>query len=211
MDCTSGDPHATQALAAAAAARGHAVVDAPVSGGPAGAAAGTLAVLVGGAAADVARVAPLLASFAKKVEHLGPVGSGHAVKAVNNALNATHLLAGAEGLLALQRFGVAPERALAAINMSSGRSLQTEARLPEQVLTRRFAYGFKLGLMHKDLKIAQGLMSATAPLPGASSYFERTERIFATAAAEQGADEDYTKACMVLEKAAGMELHGCLS
>ena len=80
VDCTSGDPLATQELARSAATKGHAFVDAPVSGGPAGAVAGKLAVLVGGADGDVARVSELLGCFAKKVEHLGPVGSGHAVK-----------------------------------------------------------------------------------------------------------------------------------
>ena len=213
VDCTSGDPDKTQALARTAEERGHEFVDAPVSGGPAGAAAGALAVLAGGTDGAVARARPLLESFAKKLEHVGAVGAGHAVKSINNALNATHLLAGAEGLLALQRFGVAPARALAAINLSSGRSLQTEARLPQQVLTRKFGYGFKLGLMLKDLRIAQRLVAGTA-LPctdtgaggTAAHYFERTEALLAQAVADEGADVDYTRCCAVLEKAAGAEL-----
>ena len=213
VDCTSGDPQQTQALALAAERAGHELVDAPVSGGPAGATAGTLAVLVGGTERAVARARPVLESFSRKLEHVGTVGAGHAVKSVNNALNATHLLAGAEGLLALQRFGVAPARALAAINLSSGRSLQTEARLPQQVLTRQFGYGFKLGLMLKDLRIAQKLV-ADAALPGtdtiaggtAAHYFERTEALLAQAVADEGADVDYTRCCAVLEKAAGAEL-----
>merc|ERR1719373_683046 len=100
------------------------------------------------------RVLPVLQAFAKKVVRCGPTGAGHAVKAVNNALNVTHLLLGAEGLLALQRLGVDPDVALDAINGSSGRSLQTQGRLPQEVLSRKFAYGFKLPLMAKDCRIA---------------------------------------------------------
>mmetsp|Transcript_37645 Transcript_37645/g.118644 ORF Transcript_37645/g.118644 Transcript_37645/m.118644 type:complete len:93 (-) Transcript_37645:628-906(-) len=81
--------------------------------------------------------------------HVGPCGSGHAVKSVNNAMNATHLIIAAEGLCTLQKFGVCPADALSVINASSGRSLQTEVRMPMSVLPRTFDYGFKLGLMEK--------------------------------------------------------------
>eukprot|EP00658_Telonema_sp_P-2_P057648 TRINITY_DN4607_c0_g3_i1.p1 TRINITY_DN4607_c0_g3~~TRINITY_DN4607_c0_g3_i1.p1 ORF type:complete len:231 (-),score=50.08 TRINITY_DN4607_c0_g3_i1:54-746(-) len=100
VDCTSGDPLQTRELASMCQARGHRFMDAPVSGGPAGAAAGKLAVLAGGSRDAVEAVLPWLNCFSKKVEHIGPVGAGHATKAVNNALNTTHLLAAAEGLLA---------------------------------------------------------------------------------------------------------------
>merc|ERR1719356_475725 len=82
-----------------------------------------------------------------------------AIKAVNNLLNATHLMIATEALLALKRAGVDPVTALAVINKSSGRSLQTEVRLPEEVLTRKFGYGFKLGLMHKDCDTAASMLS----------------------------------------------------
>merc|ERR1719413_344446 len=104
------------------------------------------------------RVMPVIQSFSKKVVRCGPVGAGHAVKAVNNALNVTHLLLGHEGLLALQRMGVDPSVAVEAINGSSGRSLQTEVRLPKEVLSREFAYGFKLPGIVKDCRIASGLL-----------------------------------------------------
>ena len=137
------------------------------------------------------------------------MGAGHATKAVNNALNATHLLAGAEGLIALQRFGIAPERALAAINVASGRSLQTEQRLPQTVLSRSFDYGFKLELMHKDLRIADGLM-ANASLPeggGSANYFSRTSALYGAALGALGEGADYTEAVKLLERSAGTELH----
>ena len=107
VDCTSGEPSATVEIAARLGARGIRVVDCPVSGGPAGAEAGTLTTMLGGADDDVAAVLPLVAStFSKKAVHVGPIGSGHAVKAINNALNTAHVLLGAEGLLALRKFGV---------------------------------------------------------------------------------------------------------
>eukprot|EP00658_Telonema_sp_P-2_P057647 TRINITY_DN4607_c0_g1_i2.p1 TRINITY_DN4607_c0_g1~~TRINITY_DN4607_c0_g1_i2.p1 ORF type:complete len:371 (+),score=74.94 TRINITY_DN4607_c0_g1_i2:55-1167(+) len=210
VDCTSGDPLQTRELASMCQARGHRFMDAPVSGGPAGAAAGKLAVLAGGSRDAVEAVLPWLNCFSKKVEHIGPVGAGHATKAVNNALNTTHLLAAAEGLLALQKFGIAPERALAAINVSSGRSLQTEQRIPDKVLTGTFDYGFKLGLMHKDLTIASALMAQTS-LPmttkqGCENYFSRTEAIYKAAQGELGDDADYTEAVKMLEHASGLEL-----
>ncbi|CAE8641168.1 unnamed protein product, partial [Polarella glacialis] len=151
VSCTSGEPAVTRRLAQSLKERyGIDFLDAPVSGGPKGAAAGTISCMVGAddeAAAQ--RALPVLRSFTGKIVRCGPAGSGHAVKAVNNAMNVTHLLLGVEGLLALQRFGVDPAVALEAINSSSGRSLQTEQRIPQEVLTGRFDYGFKLPLMAK--------------------------------------------------------------
>lgn len=160
------------------------LVDCPVSGGPSGAASGQLTAMVGGEPEAVARATRLIALFAQKnIVPCGSLGCACAVKSVNNALNVSHLalvrsldscvpcsamcvadatawptiaacLQAGEGLLALAKFGVAPEVALRAINGSSGRSLQTQERLPHAVLTRSFDYGFKLGLMLKDVDIA---------------------------------------------------------
>ena len=145
IDCTSGDPNTTRETARALERVGVTMVDSPVSGGPDGAKTGELTAMVGGDANRVAH--PVISRFAKKkIVHCGPIGSGHAVKAVNNCLNAAHLIVGGEALIALAKWGVQPEIALNAINASSGRSLQTEVRLPEEVLSRKFDYGFKLGL-----------------------------------------------------------------
>jgi 3-hydroxyisobutyrate dehydrogenase len=144
VDCTSGDPRRTREIGAGALARaGVSMVDCPVSGGPAGAASGQLTAMIGSDDAEALLVAaPLVALFAHKaVVRTGPLGSGHAVKAINNALNVAHLAIASEGLLALAAMGVPPTIALAAINGSSGRSLQTQERLPKEVLTRRFGYG----------------------------------------------------------------------
>jgi len=152
------------------------------------------------AAAD--RVEALVQAFAKKVVRCGPAGSGHAVKAVNNAMNSAHLLLGAEGLLALAANGVSPDVALEAINGSSGRSLQTQERLPQEVLTGRFAYGFKLPLMAKDCRIAGSVMEGcpgATLLPAAVAAVQRAE-------SEEAEDADYTRIVCPLERAAGAEL-----
>ena len=153
IDCTSGEPNATKAIAHTLKGVGISMFDCPVSGGPDGALSGQLTAMVGGDDKHAAR--PFISLFAKKaIVDCGPIGAGHAVKAMNNCLNAAHLILGGEALLTLTKLGVKPDVALNAINSSSGRSLQTEIRIPREVLSRKFDYGFKLGLMLKDVKIA---------------------------------------------------------
>src|SRR5688572_15517989 len=103
VDCTSGDPTTSRRIAARLATQGVAFVDAPVSGGVAGALSASLTIMVGGDAKDLERVRPVLEKFGKKIVHCGAIGTGDAVKAVNNALLAAHLWTAAEGLLALRR------------------------------------------------------------------------------------------------------------
>jgi 3-hydroxyisobutyrate dehydrogenase-like beta-hydroxyacid dehydrogenase len=122
-------------------------------------------------------------------------------------LNATHLIVGGEALIALAKWGVQPEIALNAINASSGRSLQTEVRLPEEVLSRQFDYGFKLGLMLKDVRIAvDGLLSAEESCRE-GSMLPLVKRLLEKSTDEQGYDADYTRVVRTLELGAGIELH----
>jgi 3-hydroxyisobutyrate dehydrogenase len=206
IDCTSGDPNTTRETARALERVGVTMVDSPVSGGPDGAKTGELTAMVGGDANRVAH--PVISRFAKKkIVHCGPIGSGHAVKAVNNCLNAAHLIVGGEALIALAKWGVQPEIALNAINASSGRSLQTEVRLPEEVLSRKFDYGFKLGLMLKDVRIAvDGLLSAEESCRE-GSILPLVKRLLEKSTDEQGYDADYTHVVRTLELSAGIELH----
>ena len=213
VDCTSGDPAQTRAIAESLPDTAT-LLDCPVSGGPRGAAAGTVTAMVGGDAAAYARVRPLLRKFAKTIKHVGrSVGAAHAVKAMNNALNATHLLAAAEALAALTNFGVAPGAALACINASSGQSLQTRVRIPAEVLPRKFAYGFKLGLMRKDVRIADGLMrgyggggDGGGGEAAASYFFQHTLATLDAGVEALGADADYTESVKLVEARAGCEL-----
>lgn len=161
VDMGSSEPAATRALAERASALGIAVVDAPVSGGVGGAQRGTLTIMAGGDAEDVARVRPLLDALGGRILHVGPAAAGHALKALNNLLSATHLLASAEALEVGVRFGLDPEVLLDAINTSTGRCGSTERKLPDFVLSGRFDSGFALGLMLKDMRIATNLAKAT--------------------------------------------------
>ncbi|GAA2643700.1 oxidoreductase [Paractinoplanes durhamensis] len=156
VDMSSSEPLRTRALAAALKARGLTLVDAPVSGGVARARTGKLTIMTGGDSADLDRVEPVL-SILGTTTRAGTVGSGHAVKALNNLMSATHLLVTSEAMLAGERFGLDPEVMLAIFNGSSGRSGSTENKWPNFVLPGTFDSGFGLRLMLKDMRIAVDL------------------------------------------------------
>merc|ERR1712039_72693 len=144
-------------------------------------------------------------AFAANIVYLGPTGAGHAVKAVNNACNVSNLLCLHEGLLALKHMGVCPSAALEVINKSSGRSLMSLERIPKEVITGDFNYGFKLGLMAKDVNIATELMDEY--FPGAQVY-RRTQKVHfdAMAAGTVSFDSDYTEIVKHQELLAGTKL-----
>ena len=164
---SSSEPLRTRALAEKLAASGLArLVDAPVSGGVGGAERGTLTIMAGGEADTIADLAEVL-SVLGRVRHTGPVGSGHALKALNNLLSATHLLATSEAMVAGQEFGLDPHTMLEVFNASSGRSGSTENKWPNFVLPGGYDSGFGLGLMLKDMKIATQL---AAPSTGPAAW-----------------------------------------
>lgn len=161
VDTSTVAPATTRRLAPLLADRGHGLIDAPVSGGPAGAATGTLAIMVGGSEADVARARPLLDALGKSVVHVGESGAGNLAKLVNNLFCATHLVAVGEALRLAQALAVDPARLFEAINAASGRSAVSEVNLPRWILSGSFDSGFTMGLMRKDVRLAAGLASAT--------------------------------------------------
>lgn len=161
VDCTSGDASETVKIGSLLLSQANIdMVDAPISGGPRGAEAGTVTGMFGGDSFENVETAMGLASFCGKKSRVGKLGSGHAVKSVNNIMNTAHLMIATEGMLALKRAGVDVERALQCVNESSGRSLQSEVRLPEEVLSRRFGYGFDLQLMQKDVSFARNVINS---------------------------------------------------
>ncbi|WP_432927876.1 NAD(P)-dependent oxidoreductase [Microbispora sp. CA-135349] len=160
VDMSSSEPLRTQALAAELSAAGVTVLDAPVSGGVAGAETGTLTVMVGGPGEIVEEVRPVLRAVGRQVTHVGPVGAGHAVKALNNLMSAAHLVASTEALIVAARFGLDPAVVLDVVNTSSGRSGSTEHKFPRFVLPRTFNSGFTAALLKKDVGIAVGLARA---------------------------------------------------
>ncbi len=172
VDMSSSEPARTRALAEVAAARGVTLVDAPVSGGVAGAKAGSLTIMAGGPAAVLAALRPVLDVLGAKVVHAGDVpGAGHAVKALNNLMSAAHLLVSSEAMLAGQAFGLDPAVMLDIVNGASGRSGSTESKWPRYILPATFDSGFSIAFMVKDMKIALQLADAAgtpAPLSRAA-------------------------------------------
>jgi 3-hydroxyisobutyrate dehydrogenase len=178
IDMSSSEPARTQALAAELGRRGITLVDAPVSGGVAGARAGRLTIMVGADEAAVDRLRPVFEPIGNPVS-VGGVGSGHAVKALNNLLSATHLLSTAEVMAAGQRFGLDPRVMIDVFNRSSGQSRSTSSKWPDFVLPGTFNSGFALALMVKDMRIALGL----ADQVGAADRLSRSSlEIWAAAA-----------------------------
>ncbi|MEU2000786.1 NAD(P)-dependent oxidoreductase [Rhodococcus sp. NPDC019627] len=157
VDMGSSVPARTQAIEKAAAVRGIDVVDAPVSGGVARARNADLAVMVGGDQSAIDTVLPLLESTGRQIIRVGPVGSGHAAKALNNLLAANGLVAAGETLLVGRKFGIDPATLLSVINAGSGRNQATETKYENFVLSRTFASGFSARLMRKDIGIALDL------------------------------------------------------
>jgi len=205
LDCTSGDPESAQRIGALLAAQGVAFADCPVSGGTNGAEAGTLTVMVGAEPATFARARPILACFGKRIEHLGPIGAGSALKAVNNALLAVNILAFGEGFTALAKAGVPARKAVEVLNASSGRSFVTEGLVPDRVLTGAWPNTFRLALLDKDVGIAvrflesQGIDGPVLHLVGELMHGARR-------ALGEGAD--YLEAIRLQEREAGVDIRG---
>ncbi|MBP0463239.1 NAD(P)-dependent oxidoreductase [Roseomonas sp. PWR1] len=165
IDTSTLAPAEARGFAATAEGWGCAYLDAPVSGGPAGAAAGTLAMMIGGDGAALARARPVIDLLAAKVLHIGPSGAGQVAKLVNNLLVATNLVVSAEALRLGAAAGVAPEALLPVINGATGRSAATEVNWPRWILSETFDSGFSAGLMRKDVRLALGLAASVgAPL-----------------------------------------------
>lgn len=203
VDCTSGDPPTSRSIAAELGGRGVDFIDAPVSGGTVAAKSGSLTVMWGGEALVFERVRPVIEAFGKKIVHAGPVGSGDALKAVNNALLAVHILSTAEGLAVLVKAGVDPKVALEVINASSGRSNTSENLIPQRVLTRAFPRTFRLALLEKDIGIASVLaddLGARTPLISlaAARFHQAREKL--------GDEVDHVEAVKMIEEENGIEI-----
>lgn len=205
VDCTSGDSATSRRTAARLAERGVDFLDAPVSGGTSGAEQATLTVMVGGDAQVLQRVRPVLERFGKRIVHCGVVGTGDALKAVNNALLAMHIWGTAEGLVALEKAGVRADVALEVINASSGRSNASMNLFPDRVLTRAFPRTFRLALLDKDVGIAADLArEQRVPSP----LLQLTAELFRMAHDELGDVADHVEAVRMVERLGGATIGG---
>jgi len=198
VDMSSSEPQRTKELASELGALGVTLIDAPVSGGVRGAENGALTIMVGADDAELERVRPLLESMGT-IRHAGTVGAGHAIKALNNLLSASHLLATAEAMAAGTRFGLDPDVMLAVFNGSSGRSGSTENKYPNFIRTGRFDSGFGLRLMLKDMRIA----TALAEQAGVSSRLgAEAVQLWANAAEDLDPAADHTEIARWVEERA---------
>jgi len=203
VDCTSGDPPTSRSIAAELGGRGGDFIDAPVSGGTTAAKSGTLTVMWGGEVAVFERVRPVIEAFGKKIVHAGEVGAGDAVKAVNNALLAVHILSAAEGLAVLVKEGVDPKVALDVINASSGRSNSSENLIPQRVITRAFPRTFRLALLEKDIGIAAMMAD---DLKVRTPLISLTAERFHEARELLGEEADHVEAVKMVERENGVEI-----
>jgi 3-hydroxyisobutyrate dehydrogenase len=190
IDTSTSEAAVSRRLSALLATGSIGFLDAPVSGGPSGARAGTLTVMLGGTDAHVARARPVLDAIAAKVIHVGASGAGNVAKLVNNLLVAINLLTVSEAMRLSEAAGVSTADALRVVNAASGRSAVSEVNYPRWIENGAFDSGFTMGLMRKDIRLAAELAAATGlSLPLA----EMAARIWAEGAEEIADGDDFNR------------------
>lgn len=205
IDMSSGAPAATQAIAADLAPLGVTMLDAPVSGGVPRAVTGELAIMAGGDAAALDRVEPLLRAMGTTIHRIGGLGSGQAMKALNNLVSAGGFLIGIEALLIGQQFGIDPGLMTDVLNASTGMNNSTQKKFRQFVLSRQFNSGFGLDLMVKDLSIALEVARAAGV---AAPFSNLCRELSASAHGMLGPGQDHTALAKLSEALAGVELKG---
>ena len=196
-----------QHIFALLAARNIIQIDAPVSGGVAGAAKGTVAVMASGPPDEVAAVEPALKVIGR-VFHIGErPGAGQTIKLCNNVLSAAAMAATSESLVMGVKAGLDPRIMCDVINASSGRSTATEQKFPNVVLPRKFNLGFTAGLMMKDVNL---FLAEAQALGVPTRVCEAVAALLKLTCDENGADQDLTTIVQPIERRAGIEVrdHG---
>jgi 3-hydroxyisobutyrate dehydrogenase len=163
VDMSSSEPEGTKALAATLKEKGIVLLDAPVSGARPRATTGTLTIMLGGDdQVAIEKVQPVLLAMGNKIFRTGGSGTGHAVKALNNFLGATAFAATSEAVQLARRFNLDPATLIEIVNVSTGKSFISEVVMQEHVLDGKFATGFALGLLAKDVAIAEGMAASVS-------------------------------------------------
>jgi 3-hydroxyisobutyrate dehydrogenase len=157
IDMSSSEPLGTRSLGESFIAAGFEFIDAPVSGGVKRAAEGTLAIMAGGDASTIDRVEPVLSAMGRSIFRTGLLGSGHAMKALNNYVSAAGLIAAVEAVQIGEKFGLDPNLMADIFNASTGRNNTTEVKLKQFIISKSFNAGFPLRLMAKDVRTADRL------------------------------------------------------
>ena len=202
IDMSTISPQVTRQLAATLAAKGVHMLDAPISGGSEGAARGTLSIMVGGQADQVARAMPLFQAMGKAITHVGDHGTGQTVKLVNQILVVVNMLAVSEALLFAQAGGLDLSKALEAVSQGAAGSWMLSNRGP-QVIARDWRPGFTVDLQQKDLRLVlQAADQMGIPLLGTSTVFQLYRTLQAR---DLGSDGNHALA-KALEQLAGLEI-----
>ncbi len=191
IDMSSADPVGTRELGSDLAAGRVRLVDAPVSGGVARATDGTLSIMIGGSADAVAVARPVLAALGERLFEVGALGNGHAMKCLNNFVAGTSFVALSEALQVGERFGLDPGVMIDVMNVSTARCFNTELVMKQHVISGEFASGFSLGLLAKDVGIADDLAHAMGP---DAPLAELVSRRLAEARDALGFTVDHTRA-----------------
>lgn len=203
IDLSSITPKCIRGIAEAAQPLGIEVLDAPVSGGTAGAAAGTLTIMAGGSAEAFGRARPVLACIGRQIDHVGAVGAGDTVKLVNNLLLGVNMAAVAEALSLGVRAGIDPAVLNEIISRSSGASYALTAKYEKFIAKGNFAPGFMIDLQYKDLELAiSTAKELRQPLPMGNA----AQQMFEMARAEGLGGEDISAVIKLWEAWGGAEV-----
>lgn len=190
LDTSTADPASTARIAQALQGSPLRLVDGPVSGGPKAAHGGAMTMLLGGEAADIDTLAPVLEALTAKRVHVGPVGAGHSAKLFNNLLCGINLIAAGEAIRVAKAAGLDVEQILKGVNAGSGRSGVTEVNCPTWILNDAFNSGFTMKLMRKDLRLAAAMIEQS----GAGAPLSREAlRLWADSAASVDDAEDFNR------------------
>jgi 3-hydroxyisobutyrate dehydrogenase len=196
IDMSSSNPSVTREIGPQMNEAGLDFIDAPVSGGVKRAIDGSLAIMVGGDSAVITRVRPLLLTMGKVIIETGALGSGHAMKALNNYVSAAGLLAACEALKIGVDFGIPPDKIISVLNASTGKNNSTENKMMQFIVSKQFNSGFSLGLMRKDIGIATDLSRRL----GSKTLIGKTLlKSWADAEATLGSNADHTEIFRMLD------------
>jgi 3-hydroxyisobutyrate dehydrogenase len=202
IDLSSVLPSTPRKIEPRAKARGVHFLEAPVSGGVTGARAATLAIMVGGDAEPLSRAQPVLRAIGPNVFHVGAVGAGNTMKAINNMMSCVNALAMMEGLVLGVKAGLDPMTIYEVVKASSGGSKALD-RIPRAILPRNFAPGFKVALMNKDLDTFNSIARELHVPVSFSNVAQRYEQ--AALAAGLG-EQDTSSVLMIIERLAAAQV-----
>jgi 3-hydroxyisobutyrate dehydrogenase len=203
VDQTTGDPNETRRMAQEIAGKGIELIDAPVSGGIAGAQAGTIAIMVGSTEEQYDRILPVLNAISENVFHAGEIGNGHVIKLVNNLMSTAQRLLSFEAMTLAVKNGVPAEKAVDILVASGGRNAYLERMMGPRILKGKLNVGFTLGLAHKDARLACQLgIDSGVPM----FFGNLTREIYQTCIAEKGIASQVDTVGQYFDRLAGTDV-----